>query len=118
MVGQGVVRECLLDPRVATVLSIGRSASGQQHEKLRELMHRDFFDCSAIETALSGFGACFFCLGVSSAGMTEVDYRRITNDLTLRAAETLVKRNPGMTFVYVSGAEPMAASAVVSCGRE
>lgn len=104
MVGQGVVRECLLNPRVESVLSIGRSASGQQHEKLRQLMRRDFFDFSAIATELSGFDACFFCLGVSSAGMTEVDYRRITYDLTLAAAETLVKRNPGMTFVYVSGA--------------
>jgi uncharacterized protein YbjT (DUF2867 family) len=103
MVGQGVVRECLLNPRVESVLSIGRSASGQQHEKLRQLMRRDFFDFSAIATELSGFDACFFCLGVSSAGMTEVDYRRITYDLTLAAAETLVKRNPGMTFVYVSG---------------
>jgi len=104
MIGQGVVRECLLHPGVETVLSIGRSAGGQQHPKLRELMHRDFFDFSAIESELSGWDACFFCLGVSSAGMTEIRYRRITYDLTLAAAETLVKLNPGMTFVYVSGA--------------
>jgi uncharacterized protein YbjT (DUF2867 family) len=86
------------------VLSIGRSAGGQQHPKLRELMQRDFFDFSAIENELSGLDACFFCLGVSSAGMTEIRYRRITYDLTLAAAETLVKLNPGMIFVYVSGA--------------
>jgi uncharacterized protein YbjT (DUF2867 family) len=104
MVGQGVVRECLLHPRVETVLSIGRSATGQQHEKLRELMPRDFFDFSAMESELAGFDACFFCLGVSSVGMTEVRYRRITYDLTIAAAGTLVKLNPGMTFVYVSGA--------------
>jgi uncharacterized protein YbjT (DUF2867 family) len=104
MVGQGVVRECLLNPQVESVLSIGRSASEQEHEKLRQLVHRDFFDFSAIATELSGFDASFFCVGVSSAGMTENDYRRITYDLTLATAETLVKRNPGMTFVYVSGA--------------
>jgi uncharacterized protein YbjT (DUF2867 family) len=104
MVGQGVVRECLLHPRVEAVLSIGRSATGQQHEKLRELMPRDFFDFSAMESELAGFDACFFCLGVSSVGMTEVRYRRITYDLTIAAAGTLVKLNPDMTFVYVSGA--------------
>jgi uncharacterized protein YbjT (DUF2867 family) len=104
MVGQGVVRECLLHSRVETVLSIGRSATGQQHEKLRELMPRDFFDFSAMESELAGFDACFFCLGVPSVGMTEVRYRRITYDLTIAAAGTLVKLNPGMTFVYVSGA--------------
>jgi uncharacterized protein YbjT (DUF2867 family) len=104
MVGQGVLRECLLDPGVVSVLAIGRSASGQQHEKLRELRHPDLFDFSGMESELSDFDACFFCLGVSSAGMTEVGYRRITYDLTLAAAGTLVKLNPGMTFVYVSGA--------------
>jgi uncharacterized protein YbjT (DUF2867 family) len=104
MVGQGVARQCLLHPRVETVLAIGRSATGQQHGKLRELMPYDFFDFSAMESELTGFDACFFCLGVSSVGMTEIRYRRITYDLTLAAAETLVKLNPGMTFVYVSGA--------------
>jgi uncharacterized protein YbjT (DUF2867 family) len=76
MVGQGVLRECLLDPDVRSVVTIGRSATGQQHEKLREIVHGDFFDFSAIETELSGFDACFFCLGVSSAGMTEESYQR------------------------------------------
>ena len=103
MVGQGVLRECLLDPDVESVLSVGRSATGQQHVKLRELVHRDFLDFSPIESELSGFDACFFCLGVSSAGMKEDDYRRITYDFTMAAARTLARLNPNMTFVYVSG---------------
>jgi uncharacterized protein YbjT (DUF2867 family) len=103
MVGQGVLRECLIDPDVQRVLSIGRSATGQHHPKLRELAHRDFLDFSTIEGELSGFDACFFCLGVSSVGMKEADYRRITYDFTLAAARVLARLNPGMTFVYVSG---------------
>ena len=103
MVGQGVLRECLLDPEVQSVLSIGRSAGGQQHPKLRELIHTDFLDYSAIEQKLSGFDACFFCLGVSSAGMTEERYTRVTYDITLAAARTLVRVNPNTTFIYVSG---------------
>ena len=104
MVGQGVLRECLLDPEVDGVLSIGRSATGQAHPKLRELVHPDLLDFSAIESELSGFDACFFCLGVSSAGMKEQDYRRVTFDITLAAARTLARLNSGMTFLYVSGA--------------
>jgi len=104
MVGQGVLRECLLDPDVASVLAIGRSATGQRHEKLREIVHQDFFDFSAIEPELTGLDACFFCLGVSSAGMTEESYRRVTYDMTMATAQTLVKLNPGLTFIYVSGA--------------
>ena len=103
MVGQGVLRECLLDPEVESVLSIGRSASGQQHPKLRELLRSDLFDYSAVESQLSGYDACFFCLGVSSAGMAEDKYRRITYDLTLAAARCLARLNPNMTFIYVSG---------------
>jgi uncharacterized protein YbjT (DUF2867 family) len=103
MVGQGVLRECLLDPDVYSVFSIGRSATGQQHPKLRELVHRDFLDFSSIENQLSGFDACFFCLGVSSVGMKEEDYRRVTYDFTMAAARVLARHNPGMTFVYVSG---------------
>ena len=103
MVGQGVLRECLLDPDVENVLSVGRSAAGQAHPKLRELMHRDFLDFSAIESSLAGFDACFFCLGVSSAGMREADYSRVTYDFTMAAARVLARLNPGMTFVYVSG---------------
>ncbi|MGD0580997.1 MAG: epimerase [Bryobacteraceae bacterium] len=104
MVGQGVLRECLLDPDVEGVLSIVRSASGQQHEKLHELVHEDFFDFSNVDDKISGYDACFFCLGVSSAGMKEEDYRRVTYDLTMAAAQALVARNPNMTFIYVSGA--------------
>jgi uncharacterized protein YbjT (DUF2867 family) len=104
MVGQGVLRECLLDDGVEWVLAIGRSATGQQHAKLRELVHKDLLDYSAIEGELSGYDACFFCLGVSSAGMSEQDYTRVTYDLTLAAARVLARLNPDMTFIYVSGA--------------
>jgi len=104
MVGQGVLRECLLDPNVEQVLSIGRSATGQHHAKLREIVHPDLFDLSTLESELVGFGACFFCLGVSSAGMAEERYRRVTYDLTMAAARTLSRLNPQMTFVHVSGA--------------
>jgi uncharacterized protein YbjT (DUF2867 family) len=103
MVGQGVLRECLLDPGVREVVSIGRTVSGQQDPKLRELIHTDFLNYSAIESQLAGFDACFFCLGISSAGMTEQQYTRITYDITLAAARTLFRVNPGMTFIYVSG---------------
>lgn len=104
MVGQGVLRECLLDADVERVLAVGRSATGQQHAKLQEFVHKDLFDFSSVEESLTGYDACFFCLGVSSAGMTEQDYRRVTYDITMAAARILVKRNPGMTFVFVSGA--------------
>jgi len=103
MVGQGVLRESLLDPDVKQVLTIVRSPTGQQHAKLRELVRTDLFDYSNIEADLTGFDACFFCLGVTSAGMTEEQYTRVTHDLTLAAATTLAKLNPAMTFVYVSG---------------
>jgi uncharacterized protein YbjT (DUF2867 family) len=104
MVGQGVLRECLLDSGVEKVLSVGRSASGQRHDKLRELVQRDLTDFSAAKGQLAGYDACFFCLGVSSAGMSEADYTRVTYDLTLAAAQTLARLNPAMTFIYVSGA--------------
>ncbi|MFO0755726.1 MAG: NAD-dependent epimerase/dehydratase family protein [Byssovorax sp.] len=104
MIGQGVLRECLLDGDVTEVLSIGRSATGEKHDKLREIVHADLFDLSAIEGDLAGYDACLFCLGVSSAGMSEADYRRVTFDLTLSVARTLLKTSPGMTFLYISGA--------------
>jgi len=103
MVGQGVLRECLLDPDVERVLSIVRAPTGRREPKLRELAHKDFFDFSAIEDELAGYDACFFCLGVSSAGMKEADYRRVTYDITLAAARALARLNPNMTFIYVSG---------------
>ena len=104
MIGQGVLRECLLDPDVHSVLSIVRSATAQSDPKLRELVHKDLLDCSAVEDQLSDLDACFFCLGVSSAGMSEEEYRHITYGLTMAAAQTLARLNPGMTFIYVSGA--------------
>jgi uncharacterized protein YbjT (DUF2867 family) len=104
MVGQGVLRECLLDPDVQQVLSIVRTPSGQHHEKLHELIHANFFDYSEVESQLNGFDACFFSLGLSSAGMDEAKYTHLTYDLTLSAATKLAKLNPQMTFIYVSGA--------------
>jgi uncharacterized protein YbjT (DUF2867 family) len=104
MVGQGVLRECLLDPDVQQILSIVRTPSGQHHPKLRELVHSNFLEYSAIESELTGFEACFFCLGVSSAGIDEAKYTHLTYDLTLAAAATLARLNPNMTFLYVSGA--------------
>jgi uncharacterized protein YbjT (DUF2867 family) len=104
MVGQGVLRECLLDPGIEKVVSVGRSATGVRDAKLVEIVRPDLYRYSDIESELSGFDACFFCLGVSSAGMSERDYERTTYTLTLAAAETLVRLNPAMTFVYVSGA--------------
>src|ERR1700722_9569703 len=103
MIGQGVLRECLLDPGVEAVLSIGRRASGVTNAKLREIVHADLTDLSAIEGELGGYDACFFCLGISSAGMSEADYRRVTYDVTLAAAQAIQKRSPDLTFVYVSG---------------
>src|SRR3984885_10417769 len=104
LVGQGVLRECRLDPDVQQVLSIARPPSGPHHENLHELIHANFFDYSEVESQLTGLDACFFSLGVSSAGMDEAKYTHLTYDLTLSAATTLAKLNPQMTFIYVSGA--------------
>jgi uncharacterized protein YbjT (DUF2867 family) len=104
MVGQGVLRECLLDPDVHQILSIVRTPTNQQNPKLRELVHTDFFNYSDIALQLTGFDTCIFTLGVSSAGMDEAKYTHLTHDLTLAAAGTLARLNPQMTFLYVSGA--------------
>jgi uncharacterized protein YbjT (DUF2867 family) len=104
MVGQGVLRECLLAPDVESVLAVGRTPTGVTHEKLRDLVPKDLLDLSPIKGDLAGVDACFFCLGVSSAGMSEADYRRITYDVTMAAARVLAADNPDLTFVYVSGA--------------
>jgi uncharacterized protein YbjT (DUF2867 family) len=104
MIGQGVLRECLLDDRVTHVLTVGRSSTGQRHAKLREIVQADLDELSPIESELTGFDACFYCLGVSAAGMSERDYVRITYDLTLSVANALIPRNPQMIFIYVSGA--------------
>jgi uncharacterized protein YbjT (DUF2867 family) len=104
MVGLGVLRECLLDAGVDQVVTIGRSVTGQQNPKLREIVQKDLSGYPDTASQLTGFDACLFCLGVSSAGMNEQDYRHLTYDLTMVAARTLVKLNPEMTFIYVSGA--------------
>jgi uncharacterized protein YbjT (DUF2867 family) len=104
MVGQGVLRECLRDNRVTDVLAIGRNETGQQHAKLLDVRASDLFDLTKMDPPLDGYSACFFCLGVSAAGMSEAAYRRITFDLTLSVARTLASVNPEMVFVYVSGA--------------
>lgn len=104
MVGQGALRQCLLDEGVQQVLCVGRTGTGVQHPKLRELVLPDLFDYSQCDADLNGFDACFFCLGISAARLSEAAYTRITFDLTLAAAQTLARLNPGMTFIYVSGA--------------
>jgi uncharacterized protein YbjT (DUF2867 family) len=104
MVGSGALLECLEDPRVHSVVVVGRSPCGTRHAKLREILHADFFDFSAIQSGFAGVDACFFCLGVSSAGLPEPEYRRITFDLTLAAARAMVAVNAAVTFCYVSGA--------------
>jgi uncharacterized protein YbjT (DUF2867 family) len=103
MVGQGVLRECLLAPDVEQVLAVGRSSTGQVNPKLREVKHTNFTSFTAIESELRGFDACFFCLGVSSAGMSEADYAKLTYDTTLAAAELIARLNPSSVFTYVSG---------------
>ena len=104
MIGSGVLQECLDNPAVTSVRAIGRSPTGRSHPKLDEILHSDFFDYSAVEDCLGEVDACFFCLGVSSAGMSEADYHRMTYELTIAAAETLLRLNPDSIFCYVSGA--------------
>jgi uncharacterized protein YbjT (DUF2867 family) len=104
MVGQGVLRECLLDPGVDHVLTVGRSITGIQNPKLHEIAHPDMWEYGSLADSLTGFDACFFCLGISSAGMKPEEYERITYGIAMAAAETLSRINPQMTFVFVSGA--------------
>src|SRR3982750_2670183 len=104
MLGQGVLRECLLDPGVSRVLTIGRTAPVVRDPKLRNLVHRDLSTYDSIADQLTGFDACFFCLGVASAGRSEADYDRVTFGIATAAASTLCRVNPDMTFVFVSGA--------------
>ena len=103
MVGEGVMMECLTNPDVGQVLLINRRASGFTHPKLKEIVHTDMYDLSAIESQLRGYNACFFCLGTSSVGMKEPEYAHITYDLTMHFGKTLSKLSPDMTFIYVSG---------------
>lgn len=103
MVGAGVLSECLEDPRVQSILVVGRTPCGVRHPKLREIIRSDFFDYSDVTADLKGQNACFFCLGVSAVGMTEAAYHRLTYELTLAAATALADLNLGLTFCYVSG---------------
>ena len=104
MVGEGVLLECLDHPAVEQVLVINRKPGGRSHPKLREIIHADFSNLTSIESQLVGYDACFFCLGVSSVGMSQQEYARITHDLTLNFARLLAKGNPDMAFCYVTGA--------------
>jgi uncharacterized protein YbjT (DUF2867 family) len=104
MVGAGVLHECLNHPDVERVLVVNRKPCGVSHPRLKEVIHGDFFNFSAIESHLTGYHACFFCLGVSSVGMNEADYTHFTYDLTVHVASTLAKLNRDLTFIYISGA--------------
>jgi len=104
MVGEGVLLECLNHPEVEQVLAIHRRPLGISHPRLREIIHKDFFDITPIEDQLAGYNACFFCLGISSVGVSKEDYKHITYDLTINFAATLAKHNPQLTFCYVTGA--------------
>lgn len=103
MVGQGVLLEALDDPEVTEVLAVGRRPTGRSHPKLREVQVTDFADLSPLQERFAGYDACFFCLGVSSVGMSEADYSRVTFDYTMAAAKALLAASPGLVFVYVSG---------------
>jgi len=104
MVGAGVLLECLDDPRVQSVLAIGRSPTGRSHPKLREILRTDFFNYDGLQSEFASCDACFFCLGVTSVGLDEADYTRLTYDLTTAAARAMAAVNRNMTFCYVSGA--------------
>lgn len=104
MVGEGVLHECLQHPQVEEVLVIGRKPCGVSHPKLKEIIHKDFFDITGIEDQLSGYNACYFCLGVSSVGMKEPEYYKLTYTLTMNVAQALSRLNPDMVFCYISGA--------------
>jgi len=104
MVGQGVLRECLLDANVEKVVTVVRRPTGLTYQKLNELVQADLATLGSLEPRLAGFDACFFCAGVSSLGMSEEEYTRVTYDLTLGVARTLLRTSPDLTFLYVSGA--------------
>jgi len=104
MVGEGVLNECLQNNNVEQVLVINRRACGINHPKLKEIIHNNFYDLSAIKNQLVNYDACFFCLGVSSVGMKEPEFYRLTYTLTMHVAETLCALNPAMIFCYISGA--------------
>ena len=103
MVGAGVLKECLDDKRVENILIVGRRTCGITHDKIREILHEDFFDFSSIKKSLTDRDACFFCLGVSSVGKDEETYSRQTYDLTMAAATAVLESTSAATFIYVSG---------------
>lgn len=103
MVGEGVLMRCLESKEIDTLLVINRKPCGYTHPKLKEIIHADFFDFSAIESQLSGYHACFFCLGISSVGVDGDVYYKMTYTLTMHVAETLSRLNNEMTFCYISG---------------
>jgi putative NADH-flavin reductase len=107
MVGEGVLHECLNHAEVECVLVINRRRCGVKHDKLKEVIHKDFFDLTAVEGQMAGYNACFFCAGVTSIGKKEDEYRHLTYDMTMSFAETLIKVNgensQEITFCYVSG---------------
>ncbi len=103
MVGEGVLYECLHSNDVEEILVIGRRSCGYTHLKLREIVHANLYDLSSIENEFKDFNACFFCLGMSSVGVKEPEFTRVTYDLTMHFAKTLSRLNPGMTFCYISG---------------
>ena len=104
MVGEGVMHECLLDPDIAEVLVINRRPGNLNHPKLKEIIHTDILHFTGINVDFTAYQACFFCLGVSSVGMSQEDYYRLTYELTLHVAQTMASQNPEMIFCYVSGA--------------
>lgn len=104
MIGEGALIECLEDPGITAVLSLSRRPSGHTHDKLTELIHKDFADLSAVQAQLRGYDACLYCLGISSGGMSEADYRRITYDFTVEAGRALLAENPEMRMCFISGA--------------
>ena len=104
MVGEGVLHICLKNPEVESVLVVNRRSCGVVHPKLKEIIHQDFFNFSGIEAELTGYNACYFCLGISSVGVKQDEYYKMTYTLTMHVAETLSRLNSNMTFCYVSGA--------------
>ena len=103
MVGEGVLYECLLHSDVEEIVVVGRRSCGYTHPKLKEIVHKDMYNLSLIEDQLNGNNACFFCLGMSSVGVKEPEFKKVTYDLTMHFASTLSRLNPGMTFCYISG---------------
>jgi uncharacterized protein YbjT (DUF2867 family) len=103
MVGQAVLSQCLADPGVHVVVVVGRTSVGRSDPKMREILHRDFFDFDALTDEFTGADACLFCLGVSSVGKKEPEYRRVTKDITLAAAEVIARASPSVVFEYISG---------------